>query len=128
MEGTINVPDPVTPVVAPVHEASNELVAPVVDHTEKITRIEERQAQQQEEYIRKIAELEDRLRTASSDKVAGIETRIAELEGKIATQNAAIKATPQSVDLVVPDVVPSPAPPERVRQGLSHRRKARRKK
>ena len=115
----------IPPVVAPVIDTGNELVAPVVDHTEKITRIEERQAQHQEEMIRQLGELESRLVTATSGQIAGIEEKIARLESKLA------ESTPvpdESVELTLPDVETSPAPPEKIRQGLRHRRKARRGK
>ncbi len=117
------------PVITPVIDAGSELVAPVVDHTEKITRIEERQAQHQEEMVRQLAGLEERLVTATSSQVAGIEERIVKLEEKIAASAAASaeEIVPDSVDMNLPDVEASPAPPEKMRQGLSHRRKAKRK-
>lgn len=117
------------PVVAPVIDTGNELVAPVVDHTEKITRIEERQAQMQEERFREMRELEERLQSASASQVQGIMERIAALEAKIEAASASAEAEPEGagVELELPDVETSPAPPEKVRQGLRHRRKARRK-
>ncbi|SRR6266566_1832982 len=123
-EGTISIPDPVTPVVTPVVETGNELVAPVVDHAERVTRIEERQAQHQEEMLRQIGELETRLQNASGEQVTRLEARIAELEGRLERE----AAPPESVELELPDVETSPAPPEKIRQGLRHRRKERRKK
>src|SRR6266699_220337 len=122
-EGTISIPDP-APVVTPVVETGNELVAPVVDHAERVTRIEERQAQHQEEMLRQIGELETRLQNASGEQVTRLEARIAELEGRLERE----AAPPESVELELPDVETSPAPPEKIRQGLRHRRKERRKK
>lgn len=113
-----------TQIITPVVETESKLTAPLIDHEGKITRIEERQAQHQEEMIRQLGELESRLVTATSSQVAGIEERIARLESKIA------ESTPvpdESVELTLPDVETSPEPPEKIRQGLSHRRKARRK-
>jgi len=123
-EGTISIPDP-APVVTPVVETGNELVAPVVDHAERVTRIEERQAQHQEEMFRELRALEERLQTASSSQVQGLMDRISHLEGKIETET---HIPDESVELTLPDVETSPAPPEKIRQGLRHRRKERRKK
>ena len=120
-------PPVVPPVVAPVIDTGNELVAPVVDHTEKITRIEERQAQHQEEMMRELRGLEDRLVTATGSQVAAIEERMARLETRIEAA-ASPDPVPESVELTLPEVEASPAPPEKIRQGLSHRRKAKRKK
>ncbi|SRR6266567_1403335 len=117
-------PDPAAPVVTPVVDTSDHLVAPVVDHTEKITRIEERQAQHQEELVRQLAALEERLQTASGAQVARLEEKIATLEGKLAQE----AAPPESVELELPEVETSPAPPEKIRQGLRHRRKSKRSK
>lgn len=114
------------PVVAPIVEKTNELVQPVVDHTEKITRIEERQAQHQEEMMRQLGTLEERLARSTGSQVEVLERRIAELEAKIA--EAAEPVIPdESVDLVLPEIEPSPAPPEKARSGMRHRRKAKQK-
>lgn len=113
-----------TQVITPVVETESKLTAPLIDHEGKITRIEERQAQHQEEMIRQLGELESRLVTATSGQIAGIEEKIARLESKLA------ESTPvpdESVELTLPDVETSPAPPEKIRQGLRHRRKERRK-
>ena len=127
-EGTINLPDPIPTVVTqPIDQTGDALVTPIVDHTEKITRIEERQAQHQEEMIRQLSELEERLRTASSSQVEGLISRINALEEKL-TASARVEATPHSVEIVPPAIVTSPEPVEKIRQGLIHRRKAKRKK
>lgn len=126
MEGEHTHDQGVPPVVAPVIDTGNELVAPVVDHTEKITRIEERQAQHQEEMLRELRGLEERLVTATGSQVGALEERIVKLEGQIAAAAAPV-VPDESVELTLPDVETSPAPPERIRQGLRHRRKERRK-
>ncbi len=124
--------EPQVPVITPVIEAGEkELVAPVIDHTEKITRIEERQSRHEEDILRQIGELESRLSEASQSQANSIYERIAGLEGKL--ENLVEKAPPEapipeSVELTLPDVETSPAPPEKMRQGLSHRRKAKRKR
>ncbi len=116
-----------TPPVSTVIDTGDELTQPIIDHTEKITRIEERQAQHQEEMMRQLASLEERLMNASSGQVEGLRTRIGELEAKI--ESAPPEAPiPESVTLTLPDVETSPAPPERERHGLRHRRAARRKR
>ena len=116
-------------IVPPVQEANHELVAPVVDHAEKITRLEEHQARQEEEYGRQLIELEGRLSTATGSQVSALEEKIAALEAKIEASAAApVEAVPDAVDFSVPDVEPSPAPPEKIRQGMRHRRKARKDK
>lgn len=113
---------PVTAVV----DAGSELTQPVVDHAERITRVEEQQARAQEDRFREMRELEERLLSASNSQVEGLREQIAAL-------TARIEAVPQevpeeeNVELELPDVDASPAPPEKVRQGLRHRRKAKKK-
>lgn len=126
MQGEHSHDAPPVPVVAPVIEKTNELVAPVVDHTEKITRIEERQAQHQEEMMRQLSGLEERLASATGSQIDSLQRRIVELEAKIA-ETAAPVIPDDSVELTLPEIEPSPAPPEKVRSGMRHRRLAKRK-
>lgn len=120
--------DPVAPVVAPVIDTGNELTQPVVDHTEKITRLEERQAQMQEDRFREMRELEERLMSATASQAQGLQERIAALEAKIEAAATETAEVPEAgVEVVLPEVENSPAPPEKIRQGMRHRRKARRK-
>jgi hypothetical protein len=115
-------------IITPVVETESQLTAPLIDHEGKITRIEERQAQHQEEMIRQLAGLEERLVTATGSQVGALEHRIAALEGRIeegAQQTAEIPG--EGIELTLPDMDPSPAPPEKIRQGMTHRRKAKRK-
>lgn len=119
------------PVIQPVVETGQQLVQPVVDHTEKITRIEERQAQQEEKLSRQLFELEDRLANASGERARQLEEKIAGLEAKLAEQaTAPVEATEQAptdaVELAAPEVEASPAPPEKLRKGMRHRKRARR--
>lgn len=120
---------PPVPIVQPVLETANdELVAPVIDHAEKITRIEERQAQHQVELARQLVELEERLRTASGSQIDSLMQRIAGLEDKIAASAEENVGVPdESIELELPEVEASPAPPEKIKQGLRHRRKAKKK-
>jgi hypothetical protein len=126
-EGTIEIPDPVTPVVNPIINAGEELTQPVIDHTEKITRIEERQAQHEVELLRQLTELEGRLQTATASQAQAIEERMARIEAKLEeTAAAPIEAIPEAVDFDVPPIEESPAPPEKVKRGVRARRKAKR--
>lgn len=120
-------------IVAPVVHAGEDLTDPVIQHTEKITRIEERQAQQEERLIRELGDLESRVRNASEETAQGLYRRISEIEDKITALaekpvEAAEDAPGEAVEFVEPVVEPSPAPPEKERRGLRHRRKARKKK
>lgn len=126
MEGEHIHDAPPVPVVAPIIEKTAELTQPVIDHTEKITRIEERQAQHQEEMMRQLSGLEERLASATGSQIDSLQKRIGELEAKIA-ESAAPVIPDDSVELTLPEVEPSPAPPEKVRSGMRHRRIAKRK-
>lgn len=119
-----------------------ELVKPVIDHTEKITRLEERQTQQEAELYRRLSETESQLRQAIEEGGRGASLRIATLEEKIEGLLARIEAaaaapapapapeTPAApaggIDFEVPPIEESPAPPEKVQRGIRARRKQRR--
>lgn len=125
--------DDIPPVVAPVINTGDELTKPIIDHTEKITRIEERQAQHEEKLFRELSELESRVQNASQEKAEELYRRISEIEAKIealATKpvEVAEEAPGEAVEFVEPVVESSPAPPENIRKGLRHRRRARKKK
>lgn len=114
------------PVIQPVIDTGEkELIDPVLNLTERTTRVEERQAQHQQEMLRQLQDLEGRLVTATGSQVGALEHRIATLEGKIERQ---ADIPDETVELTLPDVETSPAPPEKMRQGLIHRRKAKRSK
>lgn len=114
-------------IITPVVETESKLTAPLIDHEGKITRIEERQGQLQEENARQLASLEERLVTATGSQVGALETRIAELEAKMQAQAEQAPPEPEAVDLTLPDVENSPEPPEKIRQSMRERRKTRRK-
>ena len=117
-------PAPVTAVV----DAGSELTQPIVDHTEKITRLEEQQARMQEERFREMRELEERLLNATASQAQGLQERMAALEAKMEAAATETAEVPEAgVDVVLPEVEDSPAPPEKMKQGMRHRRKARRK-
>lgn len=116
------------PVIAPVIDTGNELLQPVIDHTQRITEIEQRQARAAEETIQQIAQLEERLANASGNQFNEISERIARLESRLEEQIKPVEEIPEDgVELAMPEVEASPAPPEKVRRGLRHRRRARRK-
>jgi hypothetical protein len=117
-----------TQVITPVVETESQLTAPLIDHASKIAHIEDQQARQQEESLRQIASLEERLTTATGSQVSALQARIDELEGRLAAPVQEDLGIPdESVELTLPDVEPSPEPPEKVRQGMRHRRKAKKK-
>ena len=125
-----NVVPTIPQVVTPVVETESQLTAPLIDHATRVTRVEERQAQHREEMIRQLAQLEERMATAASSQVESLRERIAGLEAKIAASAEKVETvvTPDAVELTtLPDVAPSPEPPEKLRQGMRHRRKAKRK-
>lgn len=116
------------PIVQPVIEAGSAVVQPVVDHAAKIAAIEERESQRQVEHARELAELEERLRSATGNQLDSILERIGKIEeAQAASAQAAAEeiADKEGVELAIPEVENSPAPPERIRQGMRHRRKAR---
>lgn len=116
------------PVIAPVVSTGDALVAPVVDHAAKIAEIEQKQAQHEEKLFRELGELESRLRNASGDELRMLAERIAGVESKLeAAAMETVETVPDAVELAAPEVENSPAPPEKERRGLRHRRRARRK-
>jgi hypothetical protein len=125
-----HVPEPAAQIVTPVVETESKLTAPLIEHEGRVVRIEERQGQMQEEHARALAALEERLVTATGSQIGVLERRIAEIESKQAatTEGEDLgEMAGQGVDLALPDVEVSPAPPEKIRQGMRHRRKAKRK-
>lgn len=117
------------------HVPAPELIAPVVDHTEKITRLEEKQTQYEEAIQRRIADLESQLRQAIEEGGRGAQERINSLEERI---NALLDkleqaSTPepepepeQGLEFNAPPIVEeSPAPPEKVLKGRRAKRRDR---
>ena len=117
-------------VITPVVETESKLTAPLIDHEGKITRIEERQAQHEERLMRELGELESRLSTARESELSSIREQIAHVESRL--EELVIKPAEQvpetAVELAEPELEPSPAPPEKVRRGMRHRKRARRGK
>jgi hypothetical protein len=112
-------------VVTPVVETESRLTAPMIEHEGRVVRLEEQHIAQREEMQRKIEELEARLVTATGTRATELEARIATLEGRI-QEEVSSEVPDTSVELSLPEVEASPEPPEKVRQGMNHRRKAKR--
>lgn len=129
MDEENNVVPTIPQVVTPVVETESQLTAPLIDHATRVTRVEERQAQHQQEMLRQLEQLEERMATAASSQVESLRERIAGLEEKIAANAIVAEKIPDAVELTtLPDVAPSPEPPEKMRSGMRHRRKAKRGK
>jgi uncharacterized coiled-coil protein SlyX len=121
-----------------VEGAGNELIDPVIQHTERITNLESGMSAQEERLNNRIIELESQLREAINAKAG--EERIASLEEKIVALQSKLEDTAThpvetaeavpgaAVTLVTPVVEDSPAPPEQERRSIRHRRKNRRTK
>lgn len=117
-------------------QSTPELVAPLVDHTEKITRLEERVTQQESDLFRRLNETESQLRQAieeggrgSAERIAALEEKLEGLLSKIeaaAPAPVAPSAPAGGVEFEVPPIEESPAPPEKVQRGIRARRKKRR--
>lgn len=123
----VHPPEP-TQVITPIVETESRLTTPLIDHAGKIAHIEERQAQHQEETLRQLAALEERMQNASTAQLSALQERFSALEAKLAAPAEEAGLPDESVELTLPDVEASPAPPEKVRQGIRHRRAEKRKK
>lgn len=129
--------DETTSVITPVVETESHLTEPLISHEGKIAHLEEAQSRYAEDLTRQIAELETRLQAAISannrEQATRVESRITELESKLSKvedvpAEAASDLPSGGVEInTPPEVEPSPQPPEKVRKGLRHRRRARRK-
>jgi hypothetical protein len=128
IEGELRtIPEAATQIVTPVVETESKLTAPLIDHEGRVVRIEERQAQHQEEMVRQLAGLEERMQSASASQMASLQERFNALEARMAAPVEEAGVPDESVELTLPDVETSPEPPEKLRQGMRHRRKAKRK-
>lgn len=133
MEGEHEHTPEIPAVVAPVIDTGNELVAPVIDHTEKLAQLEAKTNQQESDFYRRISETEDQLRQAIEAGGQGMSERITALESKLEALLAKAEEVPEeelpnAVDFEVPPIEDSPAPPEKMPRGIRARRKARRNK
>ena len=107
----INPPAPVpVPVPVPAPQPANEpeLVAPVIDHAEKIATLEQKQNQQAQDFYRRISETEDQLRRAIEEGGRGSTERIAALEDKIAGLLAKVTETAQETPPAAPAAPAAP--------------------
>lgn len=67
---------PAAPVQTVVQQPAQELTAPVIDHADRLARIEERQARHEEELGRRLMEVEDRVTTGVNTRLSSIEERL----------------------------------------------------
>ncbi len=127
IEGSHEHPHEPAQIITPVVETESKLTAPLIDHEGRVVRIEERQAQHQEETLRQLANLEERMQSATASQLAALQERFNALEAKLAAPTEEVGLPDESVELSLPEVEASPAPPEKLRQGMRHRRAAKRK-
>lgn len=121
-------------VQAPV-PPTGDLVAPVVDVTQRVTRVEEQQAQHAERLARDIAELEERVRSASASQVGTLEERINALSAKLEALSQPpvqqIEEIPEStedaIEMTTPEIEEAPEPPEKRRKGIHGRKREKRR-
>ncbi len=119
---------PVTiPVVTPNQEAVTDHT---IQHAEKISALEGKVSQQEQDFYRRLSEAETQLRTAIEEGGRGAQERITELENKIAAMTAPppVETPPPGVPFEVPEVERTPASPERMSRGIRARRVKRRTK
>lgn len=115
-----------TPAPTIVHnEGGSELVQPVVDHAERLTRLEERQAQHEVDVMRRLDEAESRINESVSSRLSALEE--AARAAAEAAAEAAAAPVEETEELAEDEIdVPHVAPEKR--KGIRGRRKARRNK
>lgn len=111
-------------------EENTELVAPVVDHAEKIARMEEREAAREAELNRSLESLRNDLFTRVDETSNGTSERLSALEARI--KALLTKPEPEQVEEQAEEVlaqaeefnVPAEqAPKEQKRKGIRNRRR-----
>jgi hypothetical protein len=115
--------------------AGNELIDPVLQHTERITNLETGLTASEERLNTRIIDTEAQLReaiaaNAAQSTIEALEARIVALEAKLEDKGVhpveTIEAAPgQAAAFVVPAVEESPANPAKERRSIRHRRKNR---
>lgn len=116
----------------------DELIDPVIQHTERITKLEGGLTQTEERLNTQLIDTERRLReaidaNAAQETIRSLENRIVSLEAKLeemATHPVETTETvpAQAATLVIPEVEETPAPPEKERRSIRHKRRGKRKK
>ena len=123
-----------------IPDTGKELIAPLNEHTERITRIEETQARKETEFIESLNKVREDLFQAIEESRKGMDERLQErinhlealearLEEKLAShvpEPPPIPTTP--VPIPEPPIVPPPPPPPPPPRGIRGRRHARRKR
>lgn len=134
-----------TPPQQVVKDTGAELIDPVVDHAERLTKVEGNLTHTEERLNRQIVETETQLRQALEASGGDVTSRINSLMDKLGALEekvnalavhpvktgeegaGAVVAVPgEAVTLVTPPVEDSPSPPEKERRSIRHRRKNRR--
>lgn len=113
------------PAATVVHNESSDLTQPVIDHTERLTRLEERQAQHEVDVMRRLEESESRINESVSGRLAALE------EAARAAAAAAAEAAaepPEEAEELAEDEVEVPRVAPEKKRGIRGRRKARRNK
>lgn len=131
--------------VQQVQSTGEALIDPVVEHAERLTRVEGNLTQTEERLNRQVLETEGALRKAieesggaATERVNTLMSRLETLEEKLnamavhpvktSEETAVVAAQPVegAVTFVTPPIEESPAPPERERRSIRHKRKNRR--
>ena len=124
-EGGGSSPPPAPAPTTIVQDAPDELVAPVVDHAERLTRLEERQTQHEIDIGRRLDEAESRINESVSARLSALE-EAARAAAAAAAEAAA--APPEEAEELVEDEVEVPHVAPEKKRGIRNRRKARRSK
>lgn len=136
-----------TPPQQVVKDTGAELIDPVVDHAERLTKVEGNLVHTEERLNRQIVDTETQLRQALEASGGDVTSRVNALMDKLGVLEekinamavhpvktgeegaSAVVAVPgDAVTLVTPSVEDSPSPPEKERRSIRHRRKTRRNK
>ena len=125
-EGGGSTPPPApAPEATVVHNEASDLTQPVIDHTERLTRLEERQAAHEVDVMRRLDEAESRINEGVSARLSALEE--AARAAAAAAAEAAAAPPEEAAELVEDEVdVPHVAPEKK--RGIRNRRKARRTK
>lgn len=117
------------PVVAPANEA---VTGATIDHSAKIAELNGKLSQTEQDFYRRLSEQEENIRRSIEESKTGYQERINSLEEKIASMSAPapvpVETPPPGVPFETPEIVESPAKPEKMRKGIRARRQERHKK
>ena len=111
------------PAATVVHNESSDLTQPVVDHAERLARLEERYVQHEIDIGRRLDEMESRVNESVNARLAAVEEA-----ARAAAESAAeaVAEPPEEVEELAEDEIEVPRVAPEKRKGLRARRKARR--